>query len=112
MQYDDLTMGGMLFGYGIEGSSHKYGLFNDIVVSADIIVGTNEVVHCSATENADLFRALPWSYGGVGFAVAIELSIIPVRKYCRLVYEPMSCVEDMVNRFTELADSPNPPECM
>ncbi|KAJ3326784.1 hypothetical protein HDU76_012657 [Blyttiomyces sp. JEL0837] len=77
-EYDDLTMGGMLFGYGIEGSSHKYGLFNDIVVSADIIVGTGEV--------------------------------IPVKKYCRLVYEPMRRVEDMVKRFTELADSETPPE--
>ncbi|KAJ3193862.1 hypothetical protein HK101_003942 [Irineochytrium annulatum] len=109
-QYDDLTAGGMLFGYGIEGSSHKYGLFNDIVVSADVIVGTGEVVHCSATENADLFRALPWSYGGVGFAVSMELKIIPVKKYCRLVYEPVRCIDDMVNRFSELAAADVPPE--
>ncbi|KAI8848383.1 hypothetical protein BC829DRAFT_394349 [Chytridium lagenaria] len=99
-EYDDLTMG----------SSHKYGLFNDIVVSADVLVGTGEVVHCSPTENADLFRALPWSYGGCGFAVAMELKIIPVKKYCRLVYEPIRCIDDMVKRFTELADSGNPPE--
>ncbi|KAI9354634.1 24-dehydrocholesterol reductase [Zopfochytrium polystomum] len=79
-EYDDLTMGGMLFGYGIEGSSHKYGLFNDIVVSADVIVGTN------------------------------ELRIIPVKKYCRLVYEPVSRVDDMVKRFSELAEAPEPPE--
>jgi delta24-sterol reductase len=105
-------MGGMLFGYGIEGSSHKYGLFNDIVVSADVIVGTGEVIHCSTTQNADLFRALPWSYGGCGFAVAIELQVIPVKKYCRLVYEPMHNIEDICKRFSELADSANPPECM
>ncbi|KAJ3411096.1 hypothetical protein HDV05_002741 [Chytridiales sp. JEL 0842] len=109
-EYDDLTMGGMLFGYGIEGSSHKYGLFNDIVVSADILVGTGEVVHCSATENSDLFRAIPWSYGGVGFAMKIELQVIPVKKYCRLVYEPMHNVDDICKRFSELADSNNAPE--
>ncbi|KAJ3111632.1 Delta(24)-sterol reductase [Physocladia obscura] len=109
-EYDDLTMGGMLNGYGIEGSSHKYGLFNDIIVSVDIIVGTGEVVHCSRTENTDLFYALPWSYGGIGFAVMIELEIIPVKKYCRLVYEPIRTVDDMVNRFTELAEATNPPE--
>ncbi|KAJ3107347.1 hypothetical protein HDU97_004228 [Phlyctochytrium planicorne] len=109
-ELDDLTMGGMLFGYGIEGSSHKYGLFNDIVLSADVIVGTGEVVHCSPTENADLFRALPWSYGGVGFCVAMELKIIPVKKYCRLVYEPIRNIDDMVKRFSELAEAEHPPE--
>ncbi|KAI8845364.1 24-dehydrocholesterol reductase [Chytriomyces cf. hyalinus JEL632] len=109
-EYDDLTMGGMLNGYGIEGSSHKYGLFNDIIVSVDIIVGNGEVVHCSREENPDLFFALPWSYGGIGFAVMIEMQIIPVKKYCRLVYEPMRTVDEMVNRFTELAESATPPE--
>ncbi|KAI9324471.1 hypothetical protein DFJ73DRAFT_768270 [Zopfochytrium polystomum] len=89
----------------------KYGLFNDIVVSADVIVGKRtRSSHCSATENADLFRALPWSYGGAGFAVMIELRIIPVKKYCRLVYEPVSRVDDMVKRFSELAEAPDPPE--
>jgi Delta24-sterol reductase len=105
-------MGGMLFGYGIEGSSHKYGLFNDIVESVDVIVGTGQVIHCSRTENTDLFFALPWSYGGIGFAVMVELRVIPVKKYCRLVYEPIASVDDMVRRFTELAESSHPPECI
>ncbi len=30
-ELDDLTVGGLLLGYGIEASSHRYGLFADIV---------------------------------------------------------------------------------
>ncbi|KAI9203019.1 24-dehydrocholesterol reductase-like protein [Polychytrium aggregatum] len=109
-ELDDLTCGGMLLGYGIEGSGHKYGLWNDIIVSADIIVGDGSLVHCSATENSDLFRALPWSYGGVGFCVAMEIQIIPCKKYCRLIYEPTASIDQMVDRFTEIASAENPHE--
>lgn len=39
-ELDDLTFGGLMNGYGIESTSHKYGLFNDIVVSAEVILVT------------------------------------------------------------------------
>ena len=62
-EMDDLTVGGLYMGVGIETSSHKYGLFNDSVISADIVTASGEVVTCSNTQNKDLFDALPWSYG-------------------------------------------------
>ena len=67
---DDLTVGGLYMGVGIETSSHVYGLFNDCVVSADIVLASGEVVTCSREQNTDLFDALPWSYGTLGFLVS------------------------------------------
>lgn len=87
-------------GYGIESSSHKFGLFNDNVVSAEVVLGDASVVKCSETENEDLFRALPWSHGSLGFIVSLELKVIPCAKYIRLTYEPMFTLTDMVNNFT------------
>lgn len=60
---DDLTVGGLYMGVGIETSSHKYGLFNDNVIEAELVLSDGTVKRCSATENRDLFDALPWSYG-------------------------------------------------
>lgn len=37
-ELDDLTVGGLINGYGIEGSSHLYGLFSDTVVAYEIVL--------------------------------------------------------------------------
>lgn len=87
-ELDDLTVGGLILGYGIEASSHKYGLFSDIVKSMDVVTGDGKLVRCSRTENADLFYGLPWSYGALGFLVSVELDIIPVKKYAHITYTP------------------------
>jgi len=109
-EMDDLTLSGLLLGYGIEGSSHKYGLFCDIIKSVDVITGDLQVVHCSATENADLFHALPWSYGALGFVVALEIEIVPVKPFVRVTYLPCHTKDDFVAAFQEASTGPNPPE--
>jgi len=68
-ELDDLTVGGLFMGVGIETSSHKYGLFNDTVVEAEIILADGSIKICSFKENVDLFQALPWSYGTLGFFI-------------------------------------------
>lgn len=109
-ELDDLTVGGLLLGYGIESSSHKYGLFADTVLSAEVVLADGSVVKASPTENADLFRALPWSYGSLGFLTAVELPIIPVKPYVRTTYEPVQGLDQICERFRELACAENPPE--
>ncbi len=84
-ELDDLTAGGLYLGYGIESSAHKYGLFADTVVSAEVVLADGRVVQCSASENADLFHALPWSYGAHGFLTALERRVIPSKPYVRLI---------------------------
>ncbi len=44
---------------------------------------------CLQTENSDLFYAVPWSHGTLGFLVAAEIRIVPARKYVRLHYQPV-----------------------
>jgi Delta24-sterol reductase len=109
-ELDDLTVGGLILGYGIESSAHKYGLFADTVVAAEVVLADGRVVRASATEHADLFRALPWSYGALGFLTAVELRVIPCKPYVRLTYEPVQGLADSVRRFRELACSAQPPE--
>ncbi|MCI0433910.1 MAG: FAD-dependent oxidoreductase, partial [Gemmatimonadetes bacterium] len=38
-ELDDLTVGGLILGVGIEGSSHKYGLFADTVEACEVVIG-------------------------------------------------------------------------
>lgn len=56
-------------------------------------------------ENSDLFYAVPWSYGTLGFLVAAEMSIIPAKKYVRLEYTPLTSRQQISSLFPATASS-------
>ena len=47
--------------------SPRYGLFQHICKSYELVLADGSVVECSATSDPDLFYAVPWSYGTIGF---------------------------------------------
>lgn len=98
-ELDDLTAGGLVNGFGVETSSHKYGLFQYICESFELVTADGELVKCSREENAELFSMIPWSHGTLGFLVSIELRIIPCSKYVRVQYIPLYTQDELVNRF-------------
>ncbi|KAG6393892.1 hypothetical protein SASPL_144467 [Salvia splendens] len=61
-ELDDLTVGGLINGYGIEGSSHIYCLFSDTVVAF-------------------------WLTAGL--VVAAEIKLIPIKEYMKVTYKPL-----------------------
>jgi delta24-sterol reductase len=98
-ELDDLTVGGLINGFGVETSSHKYGLFQYICESFEIVTAEGKLIKCSQDENAELFSMIPWSYGTLGFLVAVELKIIPAKKYVRVEYIPVHTQDALVNLF-------------
>jgi len=109
-EMDDLTVGGLFMGVGIETSSHKYGLFNDSVVEAEVVLADGNVVFCSKTQNRELFDALPWSYGTLGFLVSAKIKVIASKPFVRLEYLPFHSQKAGVEKFTELSGMENPPD--
>ena len=87
-ELDDLTIGGMLAGVGVESSSHQHGLFQNIVESIDVIIADGSVLTCDRHQNSDLFHSFPWSHGTVGFLAQARLRIVPSTPYIRLEYIP------------------------
>ncbi len=107
-ELDSLTVGGLIMGFGIETSSHKYGLFQHICVCFEIVTAEGKLMKCSASENPELFYQIPWSHGTLGFLVAAELKIIPIKKYVRLRYRPVYSLESMAALFEQAShDSEN-----
>mmetsp|Transcript_941 Transcript_941/g.2208 ORF Transcript_941/g.2208 Transcript_941/m.2208 type:complete len:535 (-) Transcript_941:457-2061(-) len=109
-EMDDLTVGGLFMGTGIEASSHKYGLFDDFVLEAEVILASGEVVTCSKTQNRELFDALPWSYGTLGFLVSCKIKVIPCKPYIRIEYRGCQTRKQSVDLFTEASCAENPPD--
>jgi len=114
-ELDDLTVGGLVMGTGIETSSHKYGLFQHICKSYELVLADGSVVECSPNTDPDLFYSVPWSYGTIGFLASVEIEIIPSRRFVKLDYIPVYSLEQMVETFereVERSDASNFVECL
>jgi delta24-sterol reductase len=109
-ELDDLTVGGLLLGYGIEASSHRYGLFADIIEACEVIIGDATLVRATRVQHADLFRALPWSYGALGIVVAVELRIIRCKPWVHVRYLPVYRLNDVCESFTRIVCRDDSPE--
>lgn len=55
------------------------------------------LIRATRTENRDLFDALPWSHGSLGFLVALELKVIKVKPFVRMTYTPIKGQKDYCN---------------
>ncbi|XP_015607446.1 delta(24)-sterol reductase isoform X2 [Cephus cinctus] len=98
-EIDDLTVGGLVMGTGIESSSHKFGLFQHICRNFEIALCDGSIINCSKDNDPDLFYSIPWSHGTLGFLLSVNLDIIPAEKYIKLEYEPVTSLKDACEVF-------------
>jgi FAD/FMN-containing dehydrogenase len=84
-----ITIGGATVGIGIESTGFRHGFVHDALLEAEVLLPGGEVVTCTAdNEHADLFRALPNSYGTLGYILRVRLALIPARPFVHLQIEP------------------------
>lgn len=103
-EMDDLTVGGLINGTGIESSSHKYGLFHEIITELELLLGDGTVITATAdNEYADLFRAVPWSYGTLALLLSAKLKLIPCKEYVKLTYTPHHTKESYIEHLRQLS---------
>ena len=105
-ELDDLTIGGLVMGGGIESTSHKYGLFQYICRRFEMVLGDGTKLWCSPTENPELFSAIPFSYGTLGFLTCVDIDIIPYKPYIELTYHNVQTLDDIAKKFTEVTNDP------
>jgi FAD/FMN-containing dehydrogenase len=85
-QLKTITIGGAISGIGIESSSFKFGLVHETVDELEILLGDGSTIVCSATQNSDLFRGFPNSYGTLGYVLRLKVKLIPMKKYVKLTH--------------------------
>lgn len=83
-QLKTITLGGAVTGMGVESTSFRNGLPHESVLEMDVLTGTGEIVTCSPTENVDLFRGFPNSYGSLGYAVRLHIGLERVEPFVEL----------------------------
>jgi FAD/FMN-containing dehydrogenase len=88
-QLKTITVGGALAGLGIESSSFRNGLAHESMLEVEVLTGDGRVVTATPEgEHAGLYRALPNSYGTLGYAVSVKLELQPVGRYVALRHVP------------------------
>uniref|UniRef100_A0A7E4V4U9 Delta(24)-sterol reductase n=1 Tax=Panagrellus redivivus TaxID=6233 RepID=A0A7E4V4U9_PANRE len=104
LEIADATAGGLAFGVGMTTYSHKVGLYQETVLSYDVVTADGELVHVTAdNEHADLFHCLPWSHGTLGFLVALELKLIKIKPYVHMKYLPVHSQKEYCDKMMELS---------
>lgn len=106
-ELDELTIGGLIMGGGIENTSHKYGFFQYICKAYEMIMPDGSLILCSEENHGDLFSAVPWSYGTLGMLTAVDMRIVPYKKYVHLRYKPVSSMEDMLSQLKKETHNKN-----
>jgi FAD/FMN-containing dehydrogenase len=83
-----ITIGGATVGIGIESTCFRHGFVHDALLEADVLLPGGDVVTCSGeNEHADLFNALPNSYGTLGYILRARIALIPARPFVHLRIE-------------------------
>lgn len=91
--YLELSVGGTLSAGGLGGQTHRRGAQVDNATALQVVTGRGELVTCSATRRADLFRAVLAGLGQCAVIVSATL---------RLVTAPTS-VRHFLLPYTDLA---------
>jgi len=80
-----ITVGGATVGIGIESTCFRYGFVHDGLVEADVLLPSGKIVTARAdNEYADLFNALPNSYGTLGYILRAKIKLHPATPYVHL----------------------------
>ena len=72
-QLRTITLGGAVTGLGIESTSFRNGLPHESVTEMDVFTGTGEVV--TVRPGDDLFDAFVNSYGSLGYATRLRITL-------------------------------------
>jgi FAD/FMN-containing dehydrogenase len=104
-QLKTITLGGAVTGLGIESASFRNGMPHESVLEMDILTGTGEVVTASPVQHSDLYRAFPNSYGTLGYAVRLRVTLETVEPYVALRHVRYDSLPDLVEAMNGIVET-------
>ena len=102
-QLRTITLGGAVTGLGIEATSFRLGFPHESVLEMDVFTGAGEVVTCRPGD--DLFDTFPNSYGSLGYATRLTISLIEVPGRVALRHVRFDDLGLLAKTIQEIAES-------
>jgi FAD/FMN-containing dehydrogenase len=80
-----ITIGGATVGIGIESTGFRHGFVHDGLIEAEVLLPDGRIVLCNGSDShADLFYALPNSYGTLGYILRAKIRLLPAKRYVHI----------------------------
>lgn len=96
----DITIAGATVGIGIESNCFRHGFVHDGLLEAEVVLADGRIVTCTPdNEHADLYHALPNSYGTLGYILRARIRLMPVAPYVHLETAHCNGVDDFLERM-------------
>jgi FAD/FMN-containing dehydrogenase len=103
-QLKTITLGGAVSGLGIESSSLRNGLPHESVLEMEILSGDGRIVTAAPdSEHAALYWGFPNSYGTLGYALWLTISLEPVAPYVHVRHFKFASPQDVMTAIAEIA---------
>lgn len=103
-QLKTITLGGAVSGLGIESSSLRNGLPHESVLEMEILTGDGRVVTAAPdSEHSALYWGFANSYGTLGYALWLTISLEPVAPYVHLRHFRFGSPQEAMTAIAEIA---------
>jgi FAD/FMN-containing dehydrogenase len=103
-----ITIGGATVGIGIESSGFRHGFVHDSLIEAEVLLPGGRIVLARLdNEYADLFRALPNSYGTLGYILRAKIRLMPAKPWVHLRTERFSKLAPFLEAMRSATDDPS-----
>ena len=103
-----ITVGGATVGIGIESTCFRYGFVHDGLREADVLLPSGTIVTARAdNEHADLFDALPNSYGTLGYILRAKIALHRAGPYVHLHVEKFRNAAAYLEAMRVATESPD-----
>lgn len=101
MELPAITVGGGFSGMAGESSCFRYGPFDSIVNSIEIVLGNGDVAKASRTEKPDLFWGAVCAFGTMGVVTLVELQLRDAKGFVELTHYPLSSFSTAKSKIQE-----------
>ena len=97
---------GLTLGGGLGWLMRSYGAACDNLIGADIVAADGQLLHASATENAELFWALRGGGGNFGIVTTFEFMLHPVSTILGgILFYPLARARDVLRFYRDFTAS-------
>lgn len=97
---------GLTLGGGLGWLMRSYGMACDNMIGADVVTVDGQLLHASATENADLFWGLRGGGGNFGIVTTFEFALHPVSTiFGGMLLYPLARARDVLRLYRDVTRS-------
>merc|ERR1711865_998086 len=109
VEMESITVGGLVMGFGMETNSHTVGFFQESVLAYELLSPDAKIRHVTKESDPELFYALPWNYGTLGFLLSAKLRIVRVKPYVHMKYLVTHSPKELGKVMKKMAEADDAP---